>query len=80
MAHPSAWRQERRGSWSDDDGPVPGQKPDPGTRRPYSPVAETVSIKSFKVVLKKILMFFFYQLFLYFMFLTSKTFCLLLKM
>ena len=54
MAHPSHWRHDRRqarqspsvsgGSWSDDDTDKggPGHKP-AESRRPYSPVAETVS-------------------------------------
>ena len=47
MAHPSQWRDGRRGrspvsggSWSDTE----DQDSKPGHRRPYSPVAETVSI------------------------------------
>ena len=46
MAHPSQWRDGRRGrspvsggSWSDTE----DQDSKPGHRRPYSPVAETVS-------------------------------------
>ena len=57
MAHPSNWRHDRRhrqspsvsgGSWSEDDtdkAAGPGHKP-ADNRRPYSPVAETVSSDS----------------------------------